>query len=168
MGDTVYVSRDDVAGEADAENRLAIADHRLKRNLDQLIAEVDTLDSVSVPAAAADFLDALYGFTRLLREVLIGKSMFDELCASSPDGHVVEGLTYLRGQGVHQAVGLSKLDGRIAEYYYSHYECWAWSPDALRTSRATSQSYQQYVADQEVRVTLDAVLRFRSSVIALL
>lgn len=168
MADTDAVSADDVASSAGADNRLAVATYRLERNIQQLVTEVDKLDVVSVPAAAADFLDALYGFTRLFREALIGQIRFDELCASSPDGHVVEGLTYLRGQGVHQAVSLSKLDGRTAEYFYGHYECWSWTPDVPLTGSAISQSYQQYVADHEVRVTLAAIERFRSSLTDLL
>jgi hypothetical protein len=62
------------------------ANHRLDRNLRQLATEVDTLEVVSVGAATADFLDALYGFTRLWREKLLGKEEFDLLCESTDEG----------------------------------------------------------------------------------
>ena len=142
-----------------APNALAVANVRLHANAERLVSAVNTLDRLLVPAIAADYLDALYGLTRLWRDEFLGSSVYDPFCAESADGRVVEGLTYLRGQGIHRAVVLSKLGG-VADYYYDHYNCWTWIADAPLTGMKVSGSYQQHFADREVRITMDSAERF--------
>lgn len=119
---------------------------RLIRNTERLIVAVDSPAPDVAPVAAADYLDALYAAKELWRKHVLGPADYDALVQAEPVGLATEGMTYLRGQGVHQAVQLSAFDGRIAAYYYSHYGCWAWTQDAPVVDKWFAHAYRDHVA----------------------
>ena len=137
-----------------------LAVERLIRNTERLILAVDSAAPDVAPVAAADYLDALYAAKEFWRKHVLGPTAYDALVQAERVGLAIEGMTYLRGQGVHQAVQLSAFDGRTAAYYYSHYGCWAWTQDAPVADRWWAHAYRDHVAGREVRVVIEGVCRF--------